>query len=64
MNAEYKALPRDVRALFPFATFRRYPDRCYAVVIGRRRGPCGNSRRTAFARFMRSGLIACSRSDS
>ena len=34
--------------------FKRYPDGCYAVVG---RGPCGNSRRTALRRYLRSGLI-------
>lgn len=43
-------------------TFRRYPDGCYAVVVGRRRGPCAHSRVEALRRFGRSGLIAPARS--
>ena len=39
-------------------SFRRYPDGCYAVVIGTKRGPCANSRVLALKRFGRSGLIA------
>lgn len=39
-------------------TFRRYPDGCYAVVMGRRRGPCAHSCVVALARYRRSGLIA------
>ena len=38
--------------------FRRYPDGCVAVIVGKRRGPCGNSRITALKRYIRSGLIA------
>jgi len=41
--------------------FRRYPDGCYAVIVGNRRGPCGNSKRTALARYLKSGLIAAAR---
>lgn len=37
--------------------FRRYPDGCYAVVVGKRRGPCAHSRVEALRRFRRSGLI-------
>lgn len=33
-------------------------DGCYAVVIGRRRGPIGHDKKTALARYMKSGLIA------
>lgn len=43
--------------------FKRYPDRCYAVVRGKRRGPCGHDKVTALARFRRSGLIASARTD-
>lgn len=42
---------------------KRYPDRCYAVVRGRRRGPCGHDKRTARARYLRSGLVASARTD-
>jgi hypothetical protein len=38
--------------------FRRYPDGCYAVVVGSKRGPCANSKVTALSRFKTSGLIA------
>ena len=41
--------------------FRRYPDGCYAVVVGKRRGPCAHSCVEALARFKRSGLIAAAR---
>jgi hypothetical protein len=43
--------------------YRRYPDRCYAVIVGNRRGPCGNSKRTSLSRFLGSGLIASARTD-
>jgi hypothetical protein len=56
-NAGYEALLRMHR-------FKRYPDRCYAVVIGNRRGPCGHDKRTALARYLHSGLIASARSDA
>jgi hypothetical protein len=46
----------------PKCGFRRYPDGCYAVVIGKLRGPCGNSKRRALARYLHSGLIASARS--
>lgn len=36
---------------------KRYPDGCYAVARGSRRGPCANSKRTARKRYLRSGLI-------
>lgn len=51
-------------------SFRRYPDGCYAVILGSRRGPVGNSRRRALARYLRriertgTGLCALARSDS
>lgn len=38
--------------------FKRYPDGCYAVVRGNRRGPCAHDKPTALARYLRSGLIA------
>ena len=38
--------------------FHRYPDGCYAVVKGNRRGPCGHDKPTAWARYVKSGLIA------
>jgi hypothetical protein len=38
--------------------FRRYPDGCYAVVSGQRRGPCAHSRVLALKRYGKSGLIA------
>ncbi len=41
--------------------YRRYPDGCYAVVVGRRRGPCAHSRVEALRRYRRSGLIAAAR---
>jgi hypothetical protein len=37
--------------------YRRYPDGCYAVVVGKRRGPCAHSCVEALRRFRRSGLI-------
>lgn len=42
---------------------KRYPDGCYAVVRGNRRGPCGHDKPTAIARFKKSGLIAYAGSD-
>lgn len=39
-------------------TFRRYDDGCYAVTVGRKRGPIGHDKPTARRRYMRSGLIA------
>lgn len=38
--------------------YRRYPDGCYAVIVGRKRGPCAHSRPEALRRYRRSGLIA------
>lgn len=43
--------------------YTRYPDGCYAVTRGARRGPCGHDKRTALARFKRAGLVASSRTD-
>lgn len=43
--------------------FKRYEDRCYAVIKGNRRGPCGHSKKTALERYLRSGLIAFTGSD-
>lgn len=43
--------------------FKRYPDRCYAVVRGNRRGPCGHDKVTAAKRYRRSGLIAYAGTD-
>lgn len=40
------------------AHFKRYPDGCYALVRGNRRGPCGNSCLKAWQRFQRSGFVA------
>lgn len=37
--------------------FRRYPDGCYAVVVGSRRGPCAHSCVEALRRYKNSGLI-------
>ena len=37
--------------------FRRYPDGCYAVVVGKKRGPCAHSKVEAKRRYLRSGLI-------
>lgn len=37
---------------------KRYKDGCYAVVIGRRRGPCAPDKGLAKSRFELSGLIA------
>lgn len=42
---------------------KRYGDGCYAVVIGRRRGPCAHDMGTASRRFRRSGLIASAKTD-
>lgn len=44
-------------------TLKRYPDACYAVRRGNRRGPCGHDKPTAFARYLRSGLIAYAGTD-
>lgn len=44
-------------------TVKRYPDNCYAVVRGNRRGPVGPDRRRAVARYRKSGLIAYAGSD-
>lgn len=41
-----------------FDLMKRFPDDCYAVVVAGRRGPVGNSKKTAMARFIKSGLIA------
>lgn len=38
--------------------YRRYPDGCYAVVSGNRRGPCAHDKPTALVRWQRSGFIA------
>lgn len=43
--------------------FKRYPDGCYAVVRGARRGPCGHDKPTALSRYRKSGLIANARTD-
>lgn len=43
---------------------KRYADRCYAVVRGKRRGPVGHDKKTAVKRWKRSGFIASSRSDA
>jgi hypothetical protein len=43
------------------ALFRRYPDGCYAVVRGSRRGPCAHDKPTALARWLRSGSISAAR---
>ena len=37
--------------------YKRFPDGCYAIVIGKRRGPCANSLGKAKKRFLKSGLI-------
>lgn len=42
---------------------KRYKDRCYAVVIGSRRGPCAPGKGFAMSRFRHSGLIASAKSD-
>jgi hypothetical protein len=42
---------------------KRYPDNCYAVVRGNRRGPCGHDRPTARERYKNSGLIAFAGTD-
>lgn len=38
--------------------FKMFPDGCYAVVKGNRRGPSAHDKPTALARFQKSGLIA------
>jgi hypothetical protein len=38
--------------------YKRYKDGCYAVVVGNYRGPCGHDKKTALARYRKSGLIA------
>lgn len=38
--------------------FKAYPDACYAVVRGNRRGPCAHSKVEARRRYLKSGLIA------
>lgn len=42
---------------------KRYPDRCYAVVKGSKRGPCGHDKPTAIDRYRNSGLIADAKTD-
>lgn len=42
---------------------KRFPDNCYAVVRGSRRGPVGPDRRRAIGRFIGSGLIASASTD-
>jgi hypothetical protein len=37
--------------------FKRYPDGCYAVIRGNRRGPCAHDKPTAAKRYAGSGLI-------
>lgn len=37
--------------------YKRHKDRCYFVVIGKRRGPCAHSKKLALKRFKKSGLI-------
>lgn len=44
-------------------TFKRYQDRCYAVIRGNRRGPCGHDKPTALARYKTGGLIAFAGTD-
>lgn len=44
-------------------TFKRYPDGCYAVRRGNRRGPCGHSKPLAVLRYKQSGLIAYAGTD-
>ena len=41
----------------------KYPDNCYAVQVGRRRGPVEHDKPTAIARFRKSGLIASASTD-
>jgi hypothetical protein len=43
--------------------FCRYPDGCFAVKVGKQRGPCASSRVLALRRYSRSGLIARADSD-
>ena len=42
---------------------KRYPDNCYAVIRGNRRGPCAPDRPRALARYRLSGLIAYAGTD-
>lgn len=58
---DFLRIARPFRELFiacGITRCRRYPDGCYAVVIGRKRGPCAHSRVLAFKRFLERGLIA------
>jgi len=43
--------------------FRRYPDGCYAVIVGRRRGPCAHSRVLALIRYLNNGLCGWASTD-
>ena len=56
MAARIKRVKRITR-------IKRYKDRCYAVVIGRRRGPCAPDKGLAMSRFRLSGLIASATTD-
>lgn len=37
--------------------YKRFPDGCYAIIVGKRRGPCAHSLTLAKKRFLKSGLI-------
>lgn len=49
--------PRFVYHEFRGVKFKRYPDRCYAVVSGNRRGPCRHDKPTAFRAWLRKGFV-------
>lgn len=53
--------PRRQVEVYGAFDYKRFPDGCYAVVDGRRRGPCGHDKKTALARFLKSGFIAPAR---
>lgn len=57
MEAEHVTIHEYAKARLKFFTFKRYPDGCYAVVSGNRRGPCAHDKPTALTRFWRSGFI-------
>lgn len=38
--------------------YRRFDDGCYAIVIGRKRGPIGHDKVTALRKYRKSGLIS------
>jgi len=49
--------------MFTLGRYKRYPDGCYAVVVGKQRGPCAYDKPTAYKRYLKSGLIASAATD-